>query len=288
MSRALTGPAVYSPGSFCCPFRKGETMRSVHSLWLALGLALLGSGGSLRAEDCPGVADHANRLSKEGREQLCRRIEEIKKKHGFDLFVMTVAELPEQERKTFPALRFVRRRSFFHTWATELADEAGVNGVFVLICTNPSVVTVITRLPDHPEYFTYGDCEQLRRRFVAVNQEQGLNKALVDLADQLDRMLDAKGPPGKAARPSWLLLLILIGGLLGCWVVLTVVGYVSRRAPRNVPQLDQTPALLGGMFGSVASFPVYDWLLQRPTPPPEASPPSSPEAPTVPSEGTPP
>jgi hypothetical protein len=263
-------------------------MRSVHWRWLAVGLALAGLCGSLQAQEKRDpISDEARLFSKEGLDRARQRIAEIEKDHpfGFGLVVQTVPGLPEAERRKFPALRLLNRYSFFRTWASERAAEAQANGVFVLICTDPKVITVIAWPPEREEYFTWNDCDRLKQTFTRVNARAGPNQALVALIDQLDEILTRKGPPGKAARPGWLVLLILIGALLGLWIVLSLLGYLTRRRTADAVMLDQTPALLGGMFGSVASLPIFDRLLQRPVPVPESAPPSPPDTARVPAEG---
>lgn len=235
------------------------------------------------------IDDEAKLFSAEAIDRANTELTNIWKEHQppVGLYIKTVAELPEKDRKKFPWWRTGRRADYFNALAAETAAETGVDGLCVVICKHPIWVTVLATSQSREEYFRYPDRELLRKGIndkVLNGGQAARDKALLDLVGRFDRLIRDKGPDVAAPRPGWQLLLSMVGGLFGLWIVLAIVRHqVRRRENARLAQLrepnfarepDPLPGMLGSRFGAPPAFWLYDRLfhpLVSVPPPPSAS-----------------
>src|SRR5437879_6424535 len=101
---------------------------------LAALLGLLAFAPLARALD-PQVRDDAHFFSANAVEQANSIIKQIKQDHSKDFMVETYPAIPPDLQSSYSP---DRKDQFFSDWAVKRAEDQGVNGVFVLICRNPS------------------------------------------------------------------------------------------------------------------------------------------------------
>jgi hypothetical protein len=103
---------------------------------IALGLCLvLAAGVSAVA---PVVKDDAKLFSPEAVKKANAEIREIAEKFGRDLLVETFASVPADDLEKVKKMEKEERAGYFKKWAIDRAKEAVVNGVYVLICKEPT------------------------------------------------------------------------------------------------------------------------------------------------------
>lgn len=68
--------------------------------------------------------------------------DDVAQKHGIDVLVETFAGPPADQAAKVRNLSGPERAKFFQTWAAERVREAGVNGVYILVCKEPSFLQI--------------------------------------------------------------------------------------------------------------------------------------------------
>ena len=110
---------------------------------LSLGLTtlLILSAGTAHAV-APEVKDEAKFFSPETVKKANEEIRAIMRKYEKDVLIETFPSVPEGQLEKVKAMPPDERAQFFHTWATERMDARVVNGVYILVCKNPTRVQV--------------------------------------------------------------------------------------------------------------------------------------------------
>jgi len=164
----------------------------MQSRWIAaVALALFGSfllaAPSARALE-PQVRDDAGFFSRQAIDQANDIIKQIKQVHGKDVMVEAFVSLPSDMQAQYdPA----NKDQFFENWLTSRAKELGVNGVYVLICKEPSRVQIGIGKETRQRAFTTSDRDQMRdillKAFRAKQFDEGLIAALSYAQQAFDR-----------------------------------------------------------------------------------------------------
>jgi hypothetical protein len=271
-----------------------------------LSAAVLGGSIASAAADRPpsAVSDAAGLFRPAIIARANEQIGALRREYDFDVRVETL-ELPLAERKKVDGLALRRQKArYFAELGRKRAQDAGISGLYILICTNPRYVEVT----DHPasvsERFSGFQQRQLHKQLVyglqgaqpgeglryAAGAAAGLGWAMRPAAGPDAVLLDALRAVGDGLRertgdPNAVRIstigAILAGGI-GLWAVLALV---RRRMAERDPDgglfcptpPDCQPAHFAARFGNPAASWVYDRLNQGPrTVPPSAPPPAVP------------
>jgi uncharacterized membrane protein YgcG len=123
----------------------------------------------------PAVYDNAGFFSPDAVAQANQTIADIKKSTGKDVMVETYSSIPADMQATYNS---ADKNAFFEQWLVSRARVEHVNGVFVLICKNPSHLQVEAGKDTRTKAFTVADRDQLRNilvdHFKAKDFDQGL------------------------------------------------------------------------------------------------------------------
>jgi uncharacterized membrane protein YgcG len=90
----------------------------------------------------PEIKDEAKVFSPEAVKKANAEIREIMRKYAKDLLFETFPSVPEAQKEKVKSMSREERAKFFETWAKERAEAAVVNGVYILVCTDPSYLRV--------------------------------------------------------------------------------------------------------------------------------------------------
>jgi hypothetical protein len=245
-------------------------------LSLALSLLLV---GPMFAASRPAVKDEAKLFSAAAVEQANRRIADIKDIYQIDLFVDTLKELPDTTREQVLSMRSRDQKKLYRKTAQELAEKAGVNGIYVLVTTEPRNVVLIGWPTEDRENArkpleeggglsaTQRD-DRLLKPFMRELRNDP-DAALLRLIDHFrtavtSRVADDPSPLETMAA------FFLVSILFAAWLVLSLL----RRATvkRQAEEMGESagtlypPAMLGSLFGVAAGFWVYDRLFRNERP----------------------
>src|SRR5262245_15155513 len=109
-------------------------------VWLA-GLCLVVAAARAAAV-APEVKDEGKFFSADAVKKANEQIREIAHKHERDLLIETFAAVPAEQADKVKGMSREERGKFFDTWARERAERAVVNGVYILICKEPTYIQV--------------------------------------------------------------------------------------------------------------------------------------------------
>jgi hypothetical protein len=248
-----------------------------------LSAALLGlSAAGVRAEETPApdVKDEAGLFTPDAVKKAEHGIAEIRTNYHIDLSVDTVRALPPSDHKWLYFWDRRQRNRFLENWARERARAAGVDGVFIQICTRPRDVRVVVWPPESGQKFTEADCERVRSFLVRRLQTGSPDEALLATVAKVSDLLEARatGQDDESLSASTVVVGALVAGLFGAWGALRLVRLRLRRAApdggtrEKAERAAERPARLAALFGTPAAFWLYDKLFLKLPPAPGAAP----------------
>jgi len=145
-------------------------------------------------------------------------------------------------------IKHLGRSKFFTLWAEERALSAGVDGVYVLICTAPRHVEV--HVTDRfQQVFDKGIQAKLHRIFAGKNDRnipQAVNEAIAVMQDQLEveaRRREAARSDARSSGWAWAVWAML--GILGVWLLLALIRRFSNGKTVAPPNVVSSGALAG-------------------------------------------
>jgi len=254
-------------------------MNAPRSLLVGI-LVLLAMPGLAPAQSIAEVRDGASLFTADTIARVNKQLQSLRRDYQRDLLIETVKEVPPEVRKALAAAnRRQKIARIFANLSEKLAEEHNINGVYILISTQPSYKWVqVTAWPAEDAVLKTWQSEALRRHFVNKEKHSGPNQALVEMVTELSDFLQVNLRPNSPSI-RWETLVMLIVGLVVVWIVALVI----RGRLQEVASADQStaaapgpekvlPGVLGGMFGSMAGFWIYDQALLQLT---EASPPAA-------------
>lgn len=243
-----------------------------------LGLTAAGA----RADDAPtpDVKDEAGLFTPEAVQQAEKAIATIRKEYHLDLMIDTVAALPPTDHKWVYFWDRRKRNEFLEEWARKRAQAAGVNGIFIQVCTRPRDVHVVVWPPEVAQKFTDGDCERVRRflvrRLQTGSPDAALLATITEVSEELERR--STGQDDESLSANVVVVGALVAGLFGVYGALRLVRLRLRRsspdggARERAERAVERPARLAALFGTPAAFWVYDKLFLKVPPAPDAGP----------------
>jgi hypothetical protein len=151
--------------------------------WLfgpALLAAWLVLAGPARAVYPPPVKDEAKLFSAEALEKANKKVREVYQTYRKDLVIETYPAVPADLEKKF---KEKKKAEFFEEWAQARAKELGVNGVYVLICKNPTYLQIEMDPETRKKAFTPRDRERLRAKMIEALREKKFDTGLLEWAE---------------------------------------------------------------------------------------------------------
>jgi hypothetical protein len=145
------------------------------------------ASGPVRAV-APQIKDEAKFFSPEAVKKANEDIRDMMRKFGRDLLVETVPTVPADLVVKVKEMSNEERWKYFYNWARERAEASVVNGVYILVCRQPSHLQVFIS-PKAREIFDAGTRDRLRDALLAEFREkrfdQGLQAAIKVVQDRL-------------------------------------------------------------------------------------------------------
>ena len=108
---------------------------------LLVALAVLIGGGPAHAV-APIVQDRAKFFSTDAVKKANEQLRELYVKHDKDLFIETHETVPADQIEKVKTMSREERLKFFEDWAKSRIQQRAVNGVYVLICKEPTILFV--------------------------------------------------------------------------------------------------------------------------------------------------
>jgi hypothetical protein len=225
-------------------------------------LVSLSLAGVVRAEEkAPPIRDDANLFSAPAITKALAEISEIRETYHRDVVIETIKELPSVDRHLFKFLWSHELHRRMEQQARERAQAAGVDGILILICTEPRVmVEAVAWPPSHGRFFSSRDAKELREAVGRLVKEKRPDQALAEAIRLVRHDFESNLADRQRSEPANEWFLAAAGGIfVGFWLVLRVARRRLEGAdPTEPPEL--TTALLASRYGSVTGYWLYDKL----------------------------
>ena len=136
----------------------------------------------------PEVKDEGKFFSPEAVKKANKVIREIARRYGQDLFIDTVPSVPGDQAEKVKTMAPAERKKFFRNWATDRAQAAVVDGIYILVCKEPGhaeiVYTNLRVSSVFPREATAKLDELLLKQFHDKHYDEGLLQAVEFVRDR--------------------------------------------------------------------------------------------------------
>jgi hypothetical protein len=265
-----------------------------------LSIALLLVGPAFVQAARPAIVDRAKLFTPAVVERANHQIDDIRQQYGIGLWLDTFTELPGKAAEELPQYKSrSKKNALYHRVALELAEQEGVDGLYVLVTTEPPNTTVVGwpsaasegrtsttfwrpstwvnrdegRESEARPIAEGGGLSRVKRDKLREDFARDLgtdpDRALLALVSHFQRFVKQRAsvaPSPLGTLPA----LIVVGALLGVWLMLSLFRRLAARRQAfatGEPAVSRyQPALLGSLFGMPSAFWIYDRLfnIQRP------------------------
>jgi hypothetical protein len=244
-------------------------------LWIILALAVVGIGLPARAESPAGaISDGAGLFNAETTARAEKEIADIRRTYHRDLVVETVKSVPDADLKRVRGMNRREAAAYFAGWATERAQMAKVDGIYMLVCQEPKRYVQVSVFPEGSEtVLTATERDRTEQLFLNTWGRSGPNNALLAALERIKEALKGRFPPEGAQADSsafsWWTFGYILLAFLALWLVLGLIRARLATPPADGIQgvsqgrVTVMSGLLGGMFGSVAGHWIYDTLFHH-------------------------
>jgi TPM domain len=152
--------------------------------------------GSALAE----VKDDTSLFTTSALQQADQITRQFKQKYGKEMLVEVFAEIPADLRSQYSA---DRKDQFFSQWTLRRMQEIKANGVYVLVCRNPSHLQANAGNDTRQRAFTQQNLQQLKNIMLSQFQNKQYDQGLLDGVNYVDRTFAANlGNAGTASSAN--------------------------------------------------------------------------------------
>ena len=239
----------------------------------------------------PEVRDEAGFFDRATIQKANDVIRDIKNTYKVDLLVETVPTVPAGKEADARSNNPEVKGRFFDQWARQRARDARVNGIYVLICKDPTYLQVEVGTDTEKQgYFTATNRNELRNILMTAFRKKEFNQGLLQAVSYVQNTLrehknaagrGAANPPaqnpggnhggqdgGRPAWTGWICPLLLVVAVI--WVVFGLIRAFAGMGARGGYGGGYGPGygggggggfmsgLLGGLFGAVAGNWMYN------------------------------
>jgi tetratricopeptide (TPR) repeat protein len=125
------------------------------------------------------IKDEAKFFSPEAVQKANEEIRAIATKYKRQLVIETIPALPDDESAKVKAMTAAEREKFFHEWTLKRAEKDKINGVYLLVCRNPTHLQVVVT-PQARTVFNTEARDRLARLLLGKFREKKFDEALAE------------------------------------------------------------------------------------------------------------
>src|SRR5262245_5155181 len=145
---------------------------------------VLARPGAAAAVYPPPVKDEAKYFSDAALDKANKKVRELYGKYKKDVVVETFAAVPADMKKKLEELEEKKkdkgRAEFFDDWAKDRARQLGLNGVYVLVCKEPTFLYIHMDDDTRKKAFTVKDRDRLRKKLIEQFRDKEFSAGLTD------------------------------------------------------------------------------------------------------------
>jgi len=177
----------------------GAVSMSRSACWcLSAILPLCCAAGLSAVAAVPRVNDEARFFSPAAVEKGDRKIGDIARQFHRELLIETAPGIPDRLQEKYKELG---KRAFFEGWTRQRAEEAGIRGIYILICKTPSHLQIVVDRSTRQRAFTREDEDRLTRKTIELLSAHKNDDALLAAVDFVAATLaDNSGRSGPLDR----------------------------------------------------------------------------------------
>jgi uncharacterized membrane protein YgcG len=138
----------------------------------------------------PEVQDGAGFFKPETIAKANDGLAEIGKKHKKDFLIETYATVPADKVAAVKTMDKEARSKFFQEWANSRARRRRVEGIYVLICKEPSHIQVDVGRETQKGAFTLKDRDHLREILIDAFDKKEYDRGLLEAVEYVQKTLD--------------------------------------------------------------------------------------------------
>jgi hypothetical protein len=226
-TKTLLGPAIWA-----------------RALLIVLATVVLPIRAANAAE---GVRDDAHFFGGDAISQANNVIHEIRQRYVKDVLIETLPGIPEELKSQYQETG----QEFFADWAKRRAVSEGVNGIYVLICRNPSHLQVAVG-DQTRRYFPDREQSQLAHTLLAEFRGGEYDQGLTDAVVYIQGTFAGSGNRNRTqSMPSGM------SGGLGCFGILIVLLIIFGLLRLMIAVLGGSWSHFGGGYGGGGYGPGY-------------------------------
>jgi uncharacterized membrane protein YgcG len=143
----------------------------------------------------PEIKDSAGFFKPEAVGKANKDIREIARSYDRDVLIETFPAIPGGDSQRVKGLSVPEREKFFANWASDRADAAVVNGIYILVCKEPAHLQVVVTEKSR-DVFDREAKSKLRgillKNFREKHYDQGLQDAIQFIRDKLAKKTESK------------------------------------------------------------------------------------------------
>src|SRR5262249_11526478 len=133
-----------------------------------------------------GLRDEGGFFSPEAIRKAREGLAEMHQRHGKDLVVETFKEIPADRKKDYKA---ADRSRFFEAWARERMKALHVDGVYALVCREPTQLEVYVSEGAGKKAFTRDNYKQLLELLLKTFRARKFDEGLLEAVKLVDARL---------------------------------------------------------------------------------------------------
>lgn len=220
-----------------------------------------------------GVHDPAQYFSVSGCDEANRQIDDLWLRTQKDLRIEVLPQLPPEQVPLHKkaSKHWIHERQFWRKFATDQAQQANLDGVYMLLCRKPPWHVIVVWPEKNNVIFPNGDQSsldkligQLQPRTTTEARDRWLQDAVNQAATTLEANVREQSALPVPDAFHWTAVLWVIAGLLVLWLVFHLIRARVVRRQGGVPGTFPLAAgLPGAAYGAAAGLSLYQLVLVR-------------------------
>lgn len=242
-------------------------------------------GSAIASAGTGAVLDNGDFFSDSAKKEATRKIAQIETQFKKDLVIETFTTIPDEIKRGVDLTDKTASSKMFEQWAVEEAKRQNVNGIYVLLSSEPAHLHIAVDDETQNTAFSLKERDSLVGLMLSKLRSKQNDEALSECVNFVSTKMESHSVPGPSVTgltsPSaagsekavqseqatpWSWIIIAVVGVGAIWLILGVIrSLMAGRGATAGPGMGSSAggggmfsSLLGGMFGAAAGMWIYD------------------------------